>query len=55
MTDRLREIGFCEERIVRLVASSANVICQVCEARLALSHQLAQLILVEPVAEWRPV
>ena len=47
---RLREIGFCEEQIIRLVTSQANFICQVCNARLAISAQLAQLILVEPVA-----
>ena len=47
---RLREIGFCEDTVVRLVAGSANIICLVCSARLALSQQLAQAILVEPVA-----
>ena len=47
---RLREIGFCEETVVRLLTSSANVICLVCSARLALSQQLAREILVEPVA-----
>jgi Fe2+ transport system protein FeoA len=46
---RLREIGFCEEQIIRLVTSQANFICQVCNARLAISAELAQLILVEPV------
>jgi Fe2+ transport system protein FeoA len=45
--NRLREIGFGEEQIIRLVTSQANFICQVCNARLAISAQLAQLILVE--------
>jgi Fe2+ transport system protein FeoA len=49
--DRLREIGFCEDRIVKLLTSHSNVICLVCNARLALSDQLAQTILVEPVGE----
>ena len=49
MAGRLREIGFCEEQIIRLVTSRNNIICLVCNARLALSEQLAQSILVEPV------
>ncbi len=47
--DRLREIGLHEDQIVRLVTSRNNLICQVCNARLAISEQLARLILVEPV------
>lgn len=47
---RLREIGFCEEQVVRLLCSAATVICQVCNARLAISGQLAEHILVEPLA-----
>ena len=46
---RLREIGLCEDQIIKLVTSQANFICQVCNARLAISAQLAQLILVEPL------
>ena len=49
MQARLREIGFCEDQIVRLVTSQSNFICQVCNSRLAISEQLAQLILVEPI------
>ncbi len=48
---RLREIGLCEDRVVRLLTSHNNIICLVCNARLALSDQLAQTILVEPVPE----
>lgn len=47
--NRLREIGLCEDQIVRLITSQNNFICQVCNARLAISEQLAKLILVEPV------
>lgn len=50
---RLREIGLGEEQIVRLLTSQTNFICLVCNARLAISEQLAQLILVEPVAALR--
>lgn len=46
---RLRELGLGEEQIVRLVTCQANLICQVCHTRLALSAQLAQAILVEPL------
>jgi len=47
--NRLREIGLGEEQIIKLVTNQNNFICQVCNARLAISSQLAQLILVEPV------
>lgn len=47
--DRLREIGLCEEQQVKLVSSRTNIICQVCNARVALSEALAEAILVEPV------
>jgi Fe2+ transport system protein FeoA len=49
VTHRLREMGFCEEQKIRLLTQQANVICQVCNARVALSEQLADSILVEPV------
>jgi ferrous iron transport protein A len=52
--NRLREIGLCEDQIIRLVTSQNNFICQVCNARLAISEQLARLILVEPVLALRP-
>ena len=48
--DRLREMGLGEEQRVKLLSSKANVICQVCNARLALSEKLAQAILVEPLS-----
>jgi len=47
---RLREIGFGEEQIVKLITGHTNIICLVCNARLAISTQLAQLILVESFA-----
>jgi len=48
-SDRLREIGLGEDQVVRLITNQTNFICQVCNARLAISEQLAKLILVEPV------
>jgi len=47
--DRLRELGLCEERHVKLLSSQASIICQVCNARIALSEELARAILVEPL------
>src|SRR5215472_176149 len=49
LQNRLRELGFCEDQIIRLLTSQTNFICQVCNARLAISEQLAQIIMVEPL------
>jgi Fe2+ transport system protein FeoA len=51
MQERLREIGLCEDQVIKLITNRTNFICQVCNSRLALSQQLAQLILVEPVLQ----
>ena len=50
VTDRLREMGFCEEQQIKLVARDSNFICLVCNARLGISVELADSIMVEPVA-----
>jgi Fe2+ transport system protein FeoA len=47
--DRLRELGFGEKQIVKLLSHQSNLICQVCNARLGISEELADTILVEPV------
>ena len=49
MNDRLRELGLGEEQQVKLLSSEANVICLVCNARVALSGELAEAIFVELV------
>ncbi len=49
INDRLRELGFCEEREIRLISQSANLLCQVCNARLGLNPKIAQAIWVEPL------
>jgi Fe2+ transport system protein FeoA len=49
--NRLRELGLGEDQIIKLLTSSTNFICQVCNARLAISEQLARLIMVEPVKQ----
>ena len=46
---RLREMGFCEEQKIRLISQHTHVICQVCHARLGISRQLAEKIMVEPL------
>jgi Fe2+ transport system protein FeoA len=47
--ERLREMGFCEQQEIRLISREGNLICQVCNARLGISEELAETILVEPV------
>ena len=49
VTNRLRELGFCEEQRIKLLARQSNYICQVCNARLAISGKLADSIMVEAV------
>ena len=52
--DRLRELGLVEDQEVRLVSRQHNLICQVCNARIALSEALADAILVQPLASIPP-
>ncbi len=54
LTGRLRELGFCEERQIKLVARESNFICQVCNARLGISQKLADQILVETLPSADP-
>ena len=49
VAQRLREVGLGEEQIIKLLTCQSNVICLVCNTRMALSTQLAEAILVEPV------
>jgi len=48
MSRRIREMGFFEDQQVRCLSQQCMMICQVCNARLGLSEQLAKAILVEP-------
>lgn len=54
VTHRLREMGICEEQEIRLVSRHDNVICQICNARLGISAQLAETILVQPLSPALP-
>ena len=47
--DRLREMGLGEQQRIRLISRHPSLICQVCNARVALSEDLAKAILVEPL------
>ena len=49
VSDRLREMGFCEKQHIKLVSRESSFICQVCNARLGISKKLADSILVETV------
>jgi Fe2+ transport system protein FeoA len=51
ISDRLRELGFCEEQSIKLLSRESNYICQVCNARLGISEELANSIFVQAVAE----
>ena len=52
---RLREMGFCEEQQIRLLSHQSSIVCLVCNARLAISSQLAENIWVEPLAAQQSV
>lgn len=52
---RLREMGFCERQRIRLLSKHTHVICQVCNVRLGISRDLANMIVVEPVGAVRRV
>lgn len=54
VTGRLRELGLGEEQKIKLLSRQANFICQVCNARLGISEQLAKSILVEPLPDPAP-
>lgn len=47
--DRLREMGLGEQQRIRLISRHPSLICQVCNARVALSQDLAKAIMVEPL------
>jgi high-affinity iron transporter len=47
---QLRSLGFCEKQEVKLLSRDANFVCEVCNAKLDLNAELAEAILVEPLA-----
>jgi high-affinity iron transporter len=47
---QLRSLGICEEQEVKLLSRDANFVCEVCDAKLDLNAELAEAILVAPLA-----
>jgi high-affinity iron transporter len=47
---QLRALGLCEKQEMKLLSRDANFICEVCNAKLDLNAELAEAILVEPLA-----
>lgn len=48
--ERLRDLGFCEQSMVRKISGGRNLICSICGTRMAISRELAEQVLVCPVA-----
>jgi ribosomal protein S27E len=48
-------MGFCEEQQIKLLSAQSNFICLVCNARLGISCELADSILVQPVSSKKTV
>jgi len=46
--ERLRDLGFCEQLLVRKLAGGRNLLCAVCGTRLVISRELAAQVLVVP-------
>lgn len=46
---RLREMGFGEAALVRKISGTTTSLCQVNGTRIALNHDAARSILVEPL------
>ena len=43
----LRDLGFCEKLNVTKLLSGKNIVCLVCGAKIAISKDLAQHVIVE--------
>ncbi len=48
---RLRELGFCENALVRCMTNAeGTLICEVCNARVGINHDVAKNIVVSAFA-----
>lgn len=47
--DRLRDLGFCEQMQLRKLSNGRNLVCTMCGAKMAISRELAEQVLVSPV------
>ena len=48
--EKLRALGVTEEQELKLLSRESNFVCEVCNAKLDLNAELADAILVEPLA-----
>jgi ferrous iron transport protein A len=48
--ERLRDLGFCEQLQVRKLSGGRNLICSLCGTRMAISRELAEHVVVAPMA-----
>jgi len=46
---RVREMGFGESAVITKISGRSTILCQVGETRLALSHEAARRITVQPL------
>jgi Fe2+ transport system protein FeoA len=47
---RLRELGFCENAVVRcLTRDASKLICEICNTRVGLQAAVADTILIAPL------
>ncbi|MCX8090413.1 MAG: ferrous iron transport protein A [Verrucomicrobiae bacterium] len=51
LCDRLRELGLVEDQELRVLSRQPAFLCQICNARVALSEALADAIWVQPLPE----
>jgi ferrous iron transport protein A len=49
ISQRLREMGFCESAVIQKIGGKHMVVCELCGVRVALSDRAAQGIEVEPI------
>jgi ferrous iron transport protein A len=49
LSQRLREMGFCESAVIQKIGGTRMLICELCGVRVALSGRAAEKIEVEPI------
>ena len=47
LSQRLREMGFCESAVIQKIGGKRMLICELCGVRVALSNRAAEKIEVE--------
>jgi len=49
LSQRLREMGFCESAVIQKIQGKHMLICELCGVRVALSNRAAEKIEIEPI------